>query len=87
MFRRGIPALRQALFLTDYPVDVSPLTKRHREVPGLTERFQPFIGGPQCGNAFTELNDPLDQRARFEEQMRQHTQGDEEAQALDEDFL
>ena len=87
MFRKSIPALRQALFLTDYPLDVSPLTKSHRELPGLVERFQPFIGGLELGNAFTELNDPLDQRARFEDQMRQRSQGDDEAQVLDEDFL
>ena len=87
MFRKGIPALKQALFLTDYPIDVSPLAKQHTEVPGLTDRFQPFAGGLELGNAFTELNDPLDQRARFEDQMRQRTQGDEEAQVLDEDFL
>ncbi len=87
IFRKGIPALRQALFLIDYPLDVSPLAKQHREIPGLVERFQPFIGGLECGNAFTELNDPLDQRARFEDQMRQRAQGDDEAQVLDEDFL
>ncbi|HLX58192.1 MAG TPA: lysine--tRNA ligase [Ktedonobacteraceae bacterium] len=87
MLRKGIPALRQALFLTDYPIDISPLAKQHTENPGLTDRFQPFIGGLECGNAFTELNDPLDQRARFEDQMRQRTQGDDEAQPLDEDFL
>ena len=87
MFRQGIPELRQALFLIDYPLDVSPLTKQHREKPGLVERFQPFIGGLECGNAFSELNDPLDQRARFEDQMQQRTHGDDEAQVLDEDFL
>ncbi|MBV9691635.1 MAG: lysine--tRNA ligase [Ktedonobacteraceae bacterium] len=87
IFRNGTPALRQALFLIDYPLDVSPLAKQHREMPGLVERFQPFIGGLECGNAFTELNDPLDQRARFEDQMRQRAQGDDEAQVLDEDFL
>ncbi len=87
MFRKGIPELKQALFLTDYPLDVSPLAKKHREIPGLVERFQPFIGGLELGNAFTELNDPLDQRARFEDQLRQRAQGDEEAQVLDEDFL
>ncbi len=87
MLRKGIPALRQALFLTDYPIDISPLAKRHTEIPGLTDRFQPFVGGLELGNAFTELNDPLDQRARFEDQMRQLAQGDEEAQVLDEDFL
>ena len=87
MFRLDRPELRQALFLIDYPIDVSPLTKAHREIPGLVERFQPFIGGLECGNAYTELNDPLDQRARFEDQLRQRAQGDEEAQMLDEDFL
>lgn len=87
MFRKGIPILRQAIFLTDYPRDVSPLAKDHSKVPGLVDRFQPFIGGLECGNAFTELNDPLDQRARFEDQMRQREQGDDEAQVLDEDFL
>ena len=87
MFRKGIPVLRQAIFLTDYPRDISPLAKDHSEIPGLVDRFQPFIGGLECGNAFTELNDPLDQRARFEDQMRQRDQGDDEAQVLDEDFL
>jgi len=87
MFRKGIPELRQALFLTDYPLDVSPLAKLHSDLPGLAERFQPFIGGLELGNAFTEVNDPLDQRARFEDQMRQRAQGDQEAQVLDEDFL
>lgn len=87
MLKKGVPALRQALFLTDYPRDVSPLAKDHLEIPGLVDRFQPFIGGLELGNAFTELNDPLDQRARFEDQMRQRAQGDDEAQVLDEDFL
>jgi len=86
MFRRGIPQLKQALFLIDYPLDISPLAKSH-PTPGLAERFQPFVGGLELGNAFTELNDPLDQRARFEDQMRQRAQGDDEAQVLDEDFL
>ncbi len=87
MFRKGIPALKQALFLTDYPLDVSPLAKHHATIPSVVDRFQTFIGGLECGNAFTELNDPLDQRARFEDQMRQRAQGDEEAQVLDEDFI
>ena len=87
MFRKGNPALKQAMFLYDYPLDVSPLTKQHRETRGLVERFQPFVGGLELGNAYTELNDPLDQRARFEDQARQRAQGDEEAQVLDEDFL
>jgi lysyl-tRNA synthetase class 2 len=87
MFRKGVPQLKQALFLTDYPIDISPLAKHHPDVAGLTERFQPFVGGLELGNAFTELNDPLDQRARFEDQMRQREQGDVEAQVLDEDFI
>ncbi len=87
MFRKGIPDLKRALFLTDYPLDVSPLAKQHSEIAGLADRFQPFVGGLELGNAFTELNDPLDQRARFEDQARQRAQGDEEAQVLDEDFL
>jgi len=87
LFRKGNAALRRAIFLTDYPLDVSPLAKQHTELPGLVERFQPFVGGLELGNAFTELNDPLDQRARFEDQMHQRAQGDEEAQVLDEDFL
>lgn len=87
MMRKGLPALKQALFLTDYPLDVSPLAKEHQEIAGLTDRFQPFVGGLELGNAFTELNDPLDQRARFEDQARQRDQGDDEAQVLDEDFL
>jgi lysyl-tRNA synthetase, class II len=87
LIRKGIPALKQAFFLTDYPLDVSPLAKQHSEVADLTDRFQPFVGGLELGNAFTELNDPLDQRARFEDQTRQRAQGDEEAQMLDEDFL
>jgi lysyl-tRNA synthetase class 2 len=87
MIRKGVPQLKQALFLTDYPIDISPLAKHHPDVAGLTERFQPFIGGLELGNAFTELNDPLDQRARFEDQMRQREQGDAEAQVLDEDFI
>jgi lysyl-tRNA synthetase class 2 len=87
MFRQGAEPLRRALFLVDYPLDVSPLAKRHRSQPDLVERFQPFLGGLEIGNAFTELNDPLDQRQRFEDQMRQRAHGDVEAQVLDEDFL
>jgi len=87
IFHKNIPELKQAMFLIDYPLDVSPLAKHHHEIAGLTDRFQPFVGGLELGNAFTELNDPLDQRARFEDQMGQRAQGDEEAQVLDEDFL
>src|ERR1700694_1686766 len=71
MLRKGIPELRQALFLTDYPIDISPLAKRHTEMPGLTDRFQPLVGGLELGDAFTELKYTLDQRARFADQMRQ----------------
>jgi lysyl-tRNA synthetase class 2 len=87
MFRLNIPELQQALFLLDYPEEVSPLTKQHRTQPGMVERFQPFIGGLECGNAYTELNDPIVQRARFEDQARQRARGDDETQPLDEDFL
>src|SRR5258708_30861097 len=80
MFRQGHPALRQALFLTDYPLDVSPLAKQHREIPGLVERFQPFIGGLKMGNAFSRLDDPLDQPSLFLEQKSQRAHGRDEAQ-------
>jgi len=87
MMKKGLPPLKQALFLTDYPLDVSPLAKQREDDPTTVERFQPFIAGFELGNAYTELNDPLEQRARFEDQARQRAQGDEEAQMLDEDFL
>jgi lysyl-tRNA synthetase class 2 len=75
------------IFLYDYPLDLSPLTKLKPGTTDTVERFQPFAGGLELGNAFTELNDPLDQRARFEDQARQRAGGDEEAQQLDEDFI
>lgn len=81
------PKLKGPIFLYDYPYDISPLAKRKPGEPDTTERFQLFIGGLEMGNAFTELNDPLDQRVRFEDQARQRASGDEEAQMLDDDFI
>jgi lysyl-tRNA synthetase, class II len=81
------PTLVQPTFLLDYPVEISPLAKRHRETPGLVERFEAFAGGIELGNAFTELNDPDEQRRRFEEQVRYANAGDEQAQPYDEAFV
>ncbi|NLN91777.1 MAG: lysine--tRNA ligase [Candidatus Hydrogenedens sp.] len=87
MSERVQPNLVQPTFLYDYPWELSPLAKRKRDNPELTERFQPFIACLEVGNAFSELNDPLDQRARFEAQVALREAGDDEAQFLDEDFL
>jgi len=81
------PNIIQPTFITDYPLEMSPLAKKHRDNPRLVERFEPIVAGKEIGNAFSELNDPLDQRERFEAQMALRAGGDEEAQVLDEDYI
>jgi lysyl-tRNA synthetase class 2 len=81
------PKLIQPTFLMDYPVELSPLAKRKPENPSLVERFEPFAAGFEFGNAYSELNDPIDQEERFREQIRLKAAGDEEAEMLDDDFL
>jgi lysyl-tRNA synthetase, class II len=77
----------QPTFIIDYPVEMSPLTKKHRELPGLVERFELIINGKEIANAYSELNDPIDQRERFEEQVKLMERGDDEAMFIDYDFL
>jgi lysyl-tRNA synthetase class 2 len=81
------PHLVEPTFIIDFPIEISPLAKKHREDPNLVERFEPYIFGREIGNAFSELNDPIDQRKRFEMQMENKKQGDDEAQVLDEDYI
>ncbi len=79
--------LIQPTFITDYPIEMSPLCKKHRDNPELTERFELIINGKEIANAYTELNDPIDQRERFEDQLKLSAKGDDEAMFIDNDFL
>jgi lysyl-tRNA synthetase, class II len=81
------PTLIQPTFITDFPIEISPLARRKESNPALTDRFELFIGGRELANGFSELNDPLDQRQRFEAQVALRDAGDDEAHYLDEDFI
>jgi lysyl-tRNA synthetase class 2 len=79
--------LVQPTILYDFPVEISPLSKNHRDDPDWVERFEVFCGGMEIGNAFSELNDPIEQRKRFEMQLSERARGDEEAHQMDEDYV
>ena len=81
------PNLIQPIYITDYPLALSPLSKKKEEDPELVERFELFVGGKEIANAYTELNDPIDQKQRFEEQVSDRNAGDEEAHMMDLDFI
>jgi lysyl-tRNA synthetase class 2 len=77
----------QPTFIKDYPIEMSPLCKKHRDNPELTERFELMVNGSELANAYTELNDPIDQRERFQDQLKLSEKGDDEAMFIDQDFL
>ena len=79
--------LIQPTFVYEYPIEISPLSRRNNETPEIVDRYELFITGREMGNAFSELNDPIDQRGRFEEQKAERAAGDDEAHCMDEDFL
>ena len=81
------PKLIQPTFITDYPAEVSPLSRRNDQKPDLTERFELFIAGREIANGFSELNDPVDQRQRFQQQVKGREAGDEEAHRMDDDYI
>ena len=81
------PKLVQPTFIIDYPLEVSPLSKKKKDDPALVERFELFVAGMECANGFSELNDPDDQRARFEGQLEERARGDAEAHVMDHDYV